>query len=896
MALNHYLESMFNPRSVAVVGASEREGSLAGQVFRNIIDAGFSGPLYPVNRKGGSVFGREVVTTLEAIGKPVDLVVVATPAATVIDIIESAGRVGIRNALVLSAGFGEGEFNVRGKRRERQLLEVVREHDMRLIGPNCLGIIRPCGGLNATFCKNRAMEGNLALISQSGAICTAILDWAESEQIGFSTVASLGDAVDIDFGDVLDYLAVDPRTTGILMYVEGIKEARRFMSGLRAAARMKPVVVIKSGRHAEGSRAAMSHTGALVGSDDVFDAALERAGVVRASTVSQLFAAARLLSHGTRINGNAVALITNAGGPGVMATDRAIDLGVKVPELAPSTLQALDAALPPHWSKGNPVDVLGDAGVDRYRAALEACLNDPGVNAAIVMLTPQAMTQPLEIATAVTDLAAHSTKPVIACWMGQNQVQAGRDHFDAHRIANFTTPEAAVEAVSYLAMHQRNQRLLLQTPSPRSQREEPDVAGARLIIQGALAEGRKVLGTMESKAILSAFRIPVNQTLQAGTPSEALIAAGTVGYPVAMKIDSPDISHKSDVNGVRLNIGSAEAVRSAFRAMVDEARERRPDARIRGVTVEAMRNSRHARELMLGVVSDPAFGPAISFGAGGTAVEILNDRAIALPPLNDVIIESMISRTRVARLLGAFRQMPAIDRAALRNVLSRLSDMVCELPEIEELDINPMIADEHGLQAVDARISVRHPSAGQERYGHMAIHPYPGHLIERWQLPDGTDVTIRPIRPEDAEIEKRFVEALSERTRYFRFMQSVYQLTPQMLVRFTQIDYDREMALVAIIRDRQGEDEQIAVARYTANPDQQGCEFALVVADAWQGHGIGARMMTSLMNAARSKGLRKMQGDVLANNAGMMRLMERLGFSIAPSNYSDDIRSVLKRL
>lgn len=896
MSLNHYLETMFNPRSIAVVGASEREGSLAGQVFKNIADAGFEGPLYPVNSKGGTVFGRDVVTDIEAIGKPVDLLVVATPAQTVVDIVESAGRAGIRNALVLSAGFGEGENDAQGKRRERQLLDTIREYDMRLIGPNCLGIIRPRCGLNATFCKNQALDGNLALVSQSGAICTALLDWAESEQIGFSTVASLGDAADMDFGDVLDYLAVDPRTTGILMYVEGIKESRRFMSGLRAAARMKPVVVIKAGRHAEGSKAAMSHTGALVGSDDVFDAALERAGVVRATTVSQLFSAARLLSNGTRINGNAVALITNAGGPGVMATDRAIDLGVKVPELAESTMRALDEALPAHWSKSNPVDVLGDAGVDRYRAALEACLDDPGINAAIVMLTPQAMTQPLEIAEAVTEIAARSTKPVIACWMGQEQVRAGREHFDTHRIANFITPEAAVEAVSYLSMHQRNQRLLLQTPSPRSDREASDVSGARLIIQGALAEGRKILGTMESKAVLSAFRIPVNQTLQASSPSDALIAAGTVGYPVAMKIDSPDISHKSDVNGVRLNIASAEAVRSAFRAMVDEARERRPDARVRGVTIEAMRSSRHARELMLGVVSDPAFGPAISFGAGGTAVEILNDRAIALPPLNDVIIESMIARTRISRLLEAFRQMPAIDHTALHEVLSRLSDMVCELPEIEELDINPMIADENGLQAVDARISVRHPTAGRDRYGHMAIHPYPGHLIEQWQLPDGTDLVIRPIRPEDAEIEKRFVDALSERTRYFRFMQSVYKLTPQMLVRFTQIDYDREMALIAVIRQRQGEDEQIAVARYTTNPDQQGCEFALVVSDDWQGHGIGARMMTSLMNAARAKGLRKMQGDVLANNTGMLRLMERLGFSASASPYSDDIRTVTRRL
>ena len=893
----HFLDAVFSARHIAVIGASERPNSLGAAVFRNLLEAGFAGKLFPVNLVHKEIQGVSAWPEIGAIDEAIDLAVIVTPGAAVADVVRQCGEKGVKAVVLLSAGFGE--LGGAGKRREESLVEIAREHKLRLIGPNCLGIMRPSRRINATFSRSHAAPGNLALVSQSGAICTAILDWADGQGIGFSVVASMGNAADVDFGDLLDFLALDPETRSILMYVEGVHNARRFMSGLRAAARMKPVIVIKAGRHAEGSRAAMSHTGALVGADDVFDAALERAGVVRADSILNLFSAARILSSGYRAEGNRLAIVTNAGGPAVMATDRAVELGLAMAELAPETLKRLDSALPRHWSQANPVDLIGDADPERYEQALAACLDDPSVDAALVMLTPQAMTDIDRTAQVVCDLAAASRKPVVACWMGDTQVKAAREHFTDKHLPHFTTPEAAVEAFAYLAAYARNQHLLIQVPGPLTDRSPPDVQSARLIIQAALAEGRNSLGTLEAKAVLSAFRIPITTSTRAATPSEALVAAGTVGYPVAMKIDSLDITHKSDVHGVRLNISSPEHVRNAFVHMVEEAARRKPDAHVRGVTIERMHDSPYGRELMVGVIRDPVFGPVISFGSGGTRVEILRDRSVALPPLNKVIIDGMIARTRVAGLLGEFRNMPAVDLKALERVLLRVSEMVCELPEIVEMDINPLIVDDRGLVAVDARFSVDHPDAGAARYSHMAIHPYPAHLVKQVQLPDGVNLTIRPIRPEDAEIEREFVRRLSPQSRYFRFMQVVSELTPTMLVRFTQIDYDREMALIAVIEKEGAEDGgelQVGVARYTVNPDQHSCEFALTVADDWQGRGIGSQLMNDLMDVARSRGLSEIQGEVLAENHNMISLMQRLDFSIRTDPEDAGLRRVRKRL
>jgi len=889
----HYLDRLFRPRSVAVFGASDRDEAVGAQVFRNLLAGDFQGPVYPVNPKRRRVQGRDCFPDLEAIGKPVDLAVIATPAPTVPDVVARCGEYGVRAAVVLSAGFDE--VGPAGRALTEALTDAARRHRVRVLGPNCLGIMAPPTGLNATFSKNTALPGDVALVSQSGALCTAILDWAVERRVGFSAVVSLGNTAEVGFGDVLDYLALDPATGSILCYVEGIRNARRFMSGLRAAARIKPVVVVKVGRHREGTRAAASHTGAIVGFDDVFDAALERAGAVRAATLSQLFAAAEVLASDHTAHGPRLGIVTNGGGPGVLAADRAVDLGLTVPDLGPETLSRLDKALPAHWSHGNPVDILGDAPPDRYREAVSATLEDPNTDGVLVLLTPQAMTDPDRAARAVLEAAKGAPKPVLACWMGGQHVAAARRRFARRKLPHFRTPAAAVEAFSYLASHHRNRQLLMQVPGPLGRRSEPDVEGARLIIEGVLADRRDTLTTVESKAVLAAFGVPVVRAVEARSASEALVLAESVGFPVAMKISSPDISHKSDVGGVRLGVRDAHAVRAVFNDLMDEARRLKPEARLGGVTVEPMMARGHGRELMVGVLRDPAFGPAIVFGAGGTAVEVMHDRAVALPPLNEFLIRSLMSHTRVARLLGPFRNMPAADTKALEAVLMRVSEMVCELPQVRELDINPLWVDENGAVAMDARINVDHHAPATGRYDHVAIHPYPADLVDRWQLPDGTDITIRPIRPEDAEIEQAFVRGLSPESKYFRFMHLLQELTPEMLVRFTQIDYDREMALVAVT-ERDGAEVELAVARYVTNPDGETCEFAVVVADAWHQKGIGSRLMRRLMDIAARRGLTAMEGEVLAQNTGMLRMIKGLGFSVRTSAEDPDLRVVSRAL
>jgi acetyltransferase len=843
----------------------------------NMIEAGYKGELYPVNPKYEEIGGKPCFASVEAIGKPVDVAVIVIPAKAVPGVIRECGENGIRGAVVISAGFRE--TGPQGVRLEEDMMDAARRYGLRIIGPNCLGTMRPSVGLNATFSHNAALPGDLALVSQSGALCTSILDWALSNHVGFSVMISMGGSADVDFGEVLDYLAVDPETKSILLYIEGIRNARRFMSGLRVAARMKPVVVVKAGRHAEGSRAAVSHTGSLVGADDVFEAALQRAGVVRVLTIAELFDAAHILSAGVRVKGNRLAVVTNAGGPGVMAADCAVEAGVSIPDLDEKTIKKLDKILSPAWSRGNPVDILGDAAPERYKDAILACQEGDQCDGVLAMFTPQAMSRPTEAAKNVVAAAKKGGKPTIACWMGEEQVRAARKLFSDHRVPYFLTPEASVKAFAYLANYHRNQQLLRQVPSPLWDRSEPDVDGARLVIEGVLAEGRRVLSTAESKALLSAFRIPTMPSVEVRSANEALVAAQSLGYPVAMKINSPSITHKSDVGGVRLNIDNAHAVRTAYNEMMASVAGARPDAEIRGVTVEKMLRKKNGRELMVGVLRDEVFGPTVSFGAGGTAVEVLKDRAVALPPLNEFIARDLIQQTRVAKLLGAFRSMPPVDVQAIENVLLRMSAMACELPYIQELDVNPFIADEEGAVAVDARVVVDYYTLTSDPYGHMAVYPYPSHLSSRYQLSDGRDMVIRPIRPEDAEIESTFVRNLSPESKYFRFMQSLQELTEEMLVRFTQIDYDREMAFIATT-EFNGNEAEIAVGRYVTNPDGNSCEFAIVVGDEWRRMGIGTRIMMALMQVAKSRGLKTMEGEILTENTKMISLARKLGFTI----------------
>ena len=885
----HYFAPLFEPSSVAVIGASARAGSVGAVLIENMLAAGYRGALYAVNPKHREVRGVPSFPTIGEVPRRVDLAVIATPAPTVPGIINACGEAGVRAAVVISAGFSES--GPAGAKLERALLENARRQRLRVLGPNCLGIMRPDVGLNATFARGHTRPGTLGLISQSGAVCTAMLDWAAAHDVGFSCVASLGGSTDVDFGEIVDYLLNDPKTEHILLYIEGVRDARRFMSALRAAARVKPVIVMKVGRHPAGSRAAVSHTGAMVGADDVFDAVVRRAGVVRVRTIGQLVAAAQALSSHVRPRGDRLAVITNGGGPGVMAADLATDLGIQLAQLSDATIEALRKSLPANWSHGNPVDLIGDADAARYAAALSACLSDPGVDGALVILAPQAMTAPLEVARVVAACAGKTDKPLLTCWMGEQQVAESRRYFAERGIPSFRTPDPAIEMFAHLSAFYRNQKLLLQAPGPLSPHPEPDIAGARLVIEAALAEHRTVLSEMEAKAVLAAFRVPIAKAVRVHSANEAMLIAEETGFPVVMKIDSPDITHKSDVGGVRLNIANAQAARDAYREMAEGVGRARPGARLAGVIVEPMVARPNGRELMVGVVRDPVFGPAITFGTGGTAVEVHADRAVALPPLNAVLTDELVRGTRASRLLDNFRNMPPVDRAALQEVLLRVSEMVCELPEILEMDINPLLADESGAIALDARMVVGRADRALLRYGHMAIHPYPAQLVTAWTAPDGERITVRPIRPEDADIEREFVKQLSPEAKYFRFMNSIRDLTPQMLARFTQIDYDREMALVATTA-RDGREAEIGVARYITHPDGSSCEFAIVVGDEWRRRGLGRHLMTRLIEIARLRGMTRMNGDVLAANQPMLALVASLGFAVDESPGEPGVRRV----
>ncbi len=885
------IATMFEATSLALVGASDREGSLGKVMYENLTTAGFKGNIIPVNPRTTEIDGNPCYASVTDIPDAVDLAVIVTPAAAVPMVLEQCGGRGITSAVILSAGFREtGE---QGRALEAQTLKVARQYGIRFIGPNCLGIMRPSNGLNATFSQSMARPGHVALVSQSGALCTAVLDWAAPKEIGFSCVISSGIAADVDFGELLDYLTLDTETHAIMLYVEGINDSRRFMSALRAASRAKPVIVMKSGRHAGGSQAAVSHTGALVGSDDVFDAALNRAGVVRVYNYSNFFAVAETLHTGLRTPGPRLAVVTNGGGPGVMAADHMADRNLPLAQLSDGTCRALDEVLPQAWSGGNPIDVLGDASAEMYADAARIVLEDPGVDGVLAIHVPQAMTEPEPVARRIADLAVNSKKPVLTCWMGKATMMTSRAHFRDLSVPTYPTPEAAVEAFAAAAAYQANQQMLLQVPEPLDPRVEPDYEGIRLIIEGALADGRSVLDLVESKAVLAAFGLPVVRSIPAHSPAEALAIGAELGFPLALKIHSPDITHKSDVNGVKLGINNGAELRAAYKELTESAEKLRPDARITGVLIEPMTKRPNARELMLGVLNDPVFGPVISVGLGGTMVEVIGDRAVGLPPLNRFLARRMIEGTRAAKYLREFRGKPAASLRALEDVILSLSDLVCELPWVRELDINPLVVDDEGCLALDARIVVERVSPTAARYAHMSIHPYPSDLKREFNLVDGTRLTIRPIRPEDAANEREFVNGLSENSRYLRFMSVLKQITPKMLSRFTQIDYDREMALVALLPVDGGE-KQIGVARYVTYPDGRTCEFAVVVADDWHQKGIGRELMRRLIEVARDRGLERIEGLVLKNNQGMVGLASEMGFERMAN--PDDSKTVLVKL
>ena len=893
-AERRYLAQLFCPTSVALIGASEREGSASRALAENFLHGGFKGEYYAVNPNYATVLGMPTHPSVDSIGKPIDLAVIATPAEAVPEVMESCRRARVYSALILSTGLRP--VTPKAAALLEATLSLARKAGIRILGPNSIGLARPSLGFNAALVRGPIKSGSVAIISQSGALLTSMLDWAHTDDIGFSSIVSLGDRADIDLADVLDFLTSDPQTESVLLYAEGFHRPRRFLSALRGAARIKPVIVVKAGRQSAGLRAAITHSGSLVGRDDIFDAALRRAGAVRVLTYSQLFSAAKCLSSRYKPCGDRLAVVTNGGGPGVIAADWAVDQGIHVAELAPATIETIRSTLAEGYPVGNPADIQEDAGHDRYMTAMQACLEDPHVDGLLVIHSPQVIADPVAVAQAVIAVRQQSSKPVLTCWMGDNHVAAARQVLQDAAIPVFRTPEPAVEAFRNIVNYYRNQQLLMQVPRPLEREQPADIEGARILVEAVLAERRKILSETESKALLAAFRIPVAKTVVARSLAEAIVDAEQLGFPVAMKISSPDIVHKAEARGVRLQIQNAQELRAAYTDIISSVKRISPNARIEGIAIQPMGVKQNGRELMVGVVTDPQFGPVISFGAGGSLVEVLAEPAVALPPLNGFLARDLIHRNRIAKTLGAYRNMPPASIDALVEVLERVSEMVSELPWIVEMDINPLILDEEGIIAVDARIVVDHPSPDLfGRYAHMAIYPYPAHLTETLVLSDGTEIIIRPIRPEDAEMEQEFVRSLSEESRYYRFISTVRELSQRMLIRFTQIDYDREMALVAVTQQN-GRDLQIGVARYVIDSSADTCEFAIAVADDWQKHGIGGRLMVSLMDAAREKGLRRIDGDVLTSNTTMLRFMHKLGFEVLPNAEDPDLKRCVRSL
>ena len=875
------LDPLFDPRSVAVFGASRQHESVGGIVLRNLRSAGFAGLVHAVNPHGGEIDGVATFTSIAALPEVPDLAVICTPPATIPKLIAELGAAGTRAAVVVTAGLGAA--------LTQQMLNAAKPHLLRILGPNCIGLMSPRQKLNATFAHTDALAGELAFVTQSGALLTAMLDWAKTRDIGFSRLVSLGERADVDLGDMLDYLASDAHTRAILLYVESIESPRKFMSAARAAARNKPVIIVKAGRAGAGLHAAASHTGALAGSDVVIDAAIRRAGMLRVDTLQDLFMAAETLTHFRANRSETLTLMTNGGGAGVMAADAAAMSGVRLTELAPDTLAKLDALLPPTWSHANPIDIIGDATIERYAGTLEALLDDANSGAVLFMHAPTAIVPSLQIAKACAPLAAREPRRVMSCWLGDASVAEARQVFRDAGVAGYATPEEAVRAFSMLTTYRRNQALLIEAPgnaraangAGQSTDHRTNLAEARRLIHEVTASGREMMTEPEAKALLAACGVPVVATRVVGTGvDDALRAAESVGYPVALKILSTDISHKSDVGGVALDLANDEALRRAVLDMLARVRRAVPSAAIQGFTVQAMVRRPHAQELIIGTSIDAVFGPVILFGQGGTAVEVLADRALALPPLNRALARDLVSRTRVAKLLHGYRDHPAAQLDALVDVLIAVSQMLIDLPELLELDINPLLVDESGAIALDARVRVNAAARGGE--ASFAIRPYPAQLEERCEW-DGQTIVLRPIRPEDEAQHLAFLESLDANDIRLRVFYSRRAIERTELARLTQIDFEREMAFIAEGTGPDGQPRTLGTVRAIADPDNLDAEFGIIVRSDLKSHGLGQLLLDKMIRYARSRGTKRLVASVLRENHKMLALAADNGFEFVES-------------
>lgn len=882
------LDSIFKPKSVALIGASTRAHSVGAVTAENLRSAGFAGQILLVNAKHSDVAGTTAYPDIASLPLTPELAIVCTPAQTVPGLIAELGARGTKAAIVITAGFREAG-NAGGMALEQTMLDAARPHLMRIIGPNCLGVLSTPAMLNASFAQAMPNKGGVAFVAQSGAIVTTVLDWANGRGIGFSHLVSLGDMSDVDFGDMLDYLAMDNDTDAILLYVEAITHARKFMSAARAAARLKPVIAIKAGRQAAAARAAASHTGALAGMDAVYDAAFERAGIVRAYDLDEIFDAVETLSVRPSVKGDRLTIVTNGGGAGVLATDSLISQGGVMAALSPDTIEKLNAVLPATWSHANPIDIIGDAGPQRYADTLNILQQSLDHDAILVLNCPTAVASGLEAAGAVIEAALNSKVPILTNWLGAPSAKAPRAAFEAAKVPTYDTPEKATRAFMHMVRYRRGQETLMEVPPSIPEGNQPDRVQAAEIIKTGLASGLPWLDAIAVQSLLECYRIPIVQTVHAGTPDEVAAATRRIGGPIALKILSPEITHKSDVGGVILSIVGEDAARTAAANMRARISTLLPNARLSGFIVQEMVQRPHAQELIVGMAVDRTFGPFVLFGQGGTAVEIIDDKSLGLPPLNLKLAQEMIARTRVYRKLTGYRDTPPAQLSAIALTLVKLSQLICDFPEIAELDINPLLADENGVIALDARVKLA--PVGQDGRDRLAIRPYPEQLVDRVTIPGFGNVLLRPVRPEDAPLFVEFFSRLAPEDVRMRFLTPLHSLPQTTLARLTQIDYDREMAFVLF----DTANAIVGVARIAADPDNARAEFAISVRSDLKGHGVGRFLMQRLGDYARQRGIGELFGDILAENSGMLALCRELGCAISTSTHDKALmRAVLK--
>jgi acetyltransferase len=891
------IDAIFHPKNVALIGATENPGTVGRTVLWNLISSQFGGAVLPVNPKRSSVLGIKAYPNIASVPVPVDLAVITTPAPTAPDLIAECVEAGVKGAIIISAGFKE--VGPAGVELERRVLENARRGNMRLIGPNCLGVMNPIGGLNATFATTIARPGNVGFISQSGALCTAVLDWSLKENVGFSSFVSIGSMLDLGWGDLIYYLGDDPHTKSIVIYMETIGDARSFLSAAREVALSKPIIVIKPGRTAGAAKAAASHTGSLTGSDEVLEVAFRRSGALRVNTIAELFYMAEVLAKQPRPEGPRLTILTNAGGPGVLATDALITSDGELAELSAETMEAFNGLLPAAWSHNNPVDILGDAPPERYAKALEIAAKDPNSDGMLVILTPQAMTDPTLTAEQLKPYAISLGKPVLASWMGGSDVEAGISILNRVNIPTFPYPDTAARMFTYMAHYADSLRSLYETPMlrPESSGCGPDCDKASDIIQNARQAGRTILTEFESKQLLATYGIPTVDTRIARSEDEAVKIAGEIGFPVVLKIYSETITHKTDVGGVQLNLADAEAVRRAYTTIESSVREKVGAEHFLGVTVQPMVKL-EGYELILGSSIDPQFGPVLLFGLGGQLVEIFKDRALALPPLNTTLARRMMEQTKIYKALKGVRGRKSVDMAALEDLMVRFGQLICENPWIKELDINPLLASSDQLLALDARVVVFGPEVSEEKLPRLAIRPYPNQYIHPFTTKKGISATIRPIRPEDEPLVVRFHESLSDRTVFHRFLRPIglsERVSHERLGRICHADYDREITLVAEANDpNTGERRVLGAGRLTKLHGNNAARFSVVIADEFQGQGLGLELARRTVDVARGERLHMIESFITTDNVGMKRLADELGMQVSSTDNEQILRAELK--